>query len=684
MEQKTRRWLVAVAVGVVVLGGTLGAWGMLRKSPTADLKFQTAKVTRAHIESRVTATGTLSPLYTVDVGSQVSGRIQALNVDFNSPVHKGEVIARIDPRFFNSDVAKAKANLTAARAGVTRAKAALKDAGRQAKRAADLAARHLAAQSEADTAQANFDQAKAQLESAGASVAQARAALDQAQTNLGYTTIVSPIDGVVISRNVDVGQTVAASFQAPTLFSIAQDLKEMELHTSVAESDIGRIHQGMPVEFTVDAYPAETFKGTVKQVRYSPQTVQNVVTYDAVVTVKNPDLKLRPGMTADVSFVTDSKDGVVAVPNAALRFRPPPELEKALAAQAPEVGPAAAPRHRPRAAPAGEARNGGRHETGVAVEEAGRQGFARVLFKLGANGAPVPVRVRIGISDGKVTEIQSGLEPGDKVITGMEGPGANGNNRRRFGRILEEATMAAVIEARDLVKVYDAGEVQVRALAGVSLSIEAGASVAIMGASGSGKSTLMNILGCLDRPTSGSYRLADEKVEGLDKNRLAEIRNRFLGFVFQSFNLLPRTSALENVSLPLLYGGFSARERRSRSLEALGRVGLADRAAHHPSQLSGGQQQRVAIARALVTKPQVILADEPTGNLDSRTSIEVMALFQSLVEAGITVILVTHEHDIADYAGRVLELKDGRLIRDETRPAVAAVVPPLAVEGDAA
>jgi putative ABC transport system ATP-binding protein len=244
--------------------------------------------------------------------------------------------------------------------------------------------------------------------------------------------------------------------------------------------------------------------------------------------------------------------------------------------------------------------------------------------------------------------------------------------------------MATVIEARDLVKIYDAGEVQVRALAGVSLSVEAGQSVAIMGASGSGKSTLMNILGCLDRPTSGSYILAGEEVGGLDKNRLAEIRNRFLGFVFQSFNLLPRTAALENVSLPLLYAGLGARERRRRSLEALGRVGLAERAHHHPSQLSGGQQQRVAIARALVTRPQVILADEPTGNLDSRTSVEVMALFQSLVTQGITVVLVTHEHDIAAYAGRVIELKDGQIVRNESQTPVAAVVPPLAVEGDAA
>ncbi len=231
----------------------------------------------------------------------------------------------------------------------------------------------------------------------------------------------------------------------------------------------------------------------------------------------------------------------------------------------------------------------------------------------------------------------------------------------------------ALIELRDVTKVYDTGDVPVKALAGVSLDVEAGESVAIMGASGSGKSTLMNLLGCLDRPTSGTYRLAGEDVGRLDRNRLAEIRNRTLGFVFQSFNLLARTSAVENVELPLLYSGVAPAERRRRALSALERVGLAPRANHHPSQLSGGQQQRVAIARALVVEPRIILADEPTGNLDSRTSVDVMSLLQALGDSGITIVLVTHEPDIALYAGRVLEMKDGLLRSDVRRPAIRAV-----------
>jgi putative ABC transport system ATP-binding protein len=224
-----------------------------------------------------------------------------------------------------------------------------------------------------------------------------------------------------------------------------------------------------------------------------------------------------------------------------------------------------------------------------------------------------------------------------------------------------------LIELDTVSRVYATGDVEVRALDGISLTIDEGEFVAVMGPSGSGKSTLMNIVGCLDRPTGGRFVLAGREVSRLSKTELAEVRSRVLGFVFQSFNLLPRTSALENVELPLLYQGVRARERHQRAHEALDRVGLGPRVEHHPSQLSGGQQQRVAIARALVTRPRVILADEPTGNLDSRTSVEVMALFQELGSHGITVVLVTHEPDIAEFASRIIVVKDGRVRSDERR-----------------
>ncbi len=233
-----------------------------------------------------------------------------------------------------------------------------------------------------------------------------------------------------------------------------------------------------------------------------------------------------------------------------------------------------------------------------------------------------------------------------------------------------------LIELRDVTKVYTLGDNEVRALDGVSLSIAYGEFVAIRGASGSGKSTLMNLLGCLDRPTGGSYRLASQEVSQLAANALADIRNKVIGFVFQGFNLLSRTSALENVVLPLIYAGVQGKERRQRAVESLTQVGLGDRLGHHPNQLSGGQQQRVAIARALVNRPKLILADEPTGNLDSRTSTEVMALFQELGRTGITVVLVTHEPDIAAFAGRVVSMRDGKIISDERRKAAIAAAGP--------
>ena len=229
-----------------------------------------------------------------------------------------------------------------------------------------------------------------------------------------------------------------------------------------------------------------------------------------------------------------------------------------------------------------------------------------------------------------------------------------------------------LIHTKDLVKLYRMGDTEVHALDGVSVDIDEGEFVAVMGPSGSGKSTFMNVLGCLDSPTSGQYVLRDKNVSELPRDALAEVRNRHIGFVFQQFNLLARTPAVENVELPLVYAGVPKKARAEKALAMLKKVGLAERAGHHPAQLSGGQQQRVAIARALVTEPLLILADEPTGALDSKTSLEIMALFQSLNRGGMTVVLVTHEHDVARFARRILVFKDGKVVQDDQNEALEA------------
>ena len=329
------------------------------------VEYRTEAVTRGDMGAAVTATGTVNPVTTVLVGTQVSGTIKSLFADFNSRVKKGQIIAQIDPAFFETQLAQSQAN-------ADHAQAALRDAERLLNQNKTLYARNLVAKNDYDAAVTNYDSAKAQL-------AQAKAALQAAATNLNYTRIYSPVDGIVISRNVDVGQTVAASFQTPTLFTIAQDLTKMQIDTNVAESDIGRVSMDQDVEFTVDAYPDTTFKGKVWQKRQAPITVQNVVTYDVVIQVQNRDFKLMPGMTANVSIIVASKADVLRVPNAALRFRPAERApEKATAGGSEKKGP------------------------GIWILE---------------NGKPKRVSITLGISDGTFTEVLSGdLKEGQLLI----------------------------------------------------------------------------------------------------------------------------------------------------------------------------------------------------------------------------------------------------------------------------
>ena len=328
---------IAALVFIALAGG--GAYGYYkygRKPPQPTV--MTAAVTRGDVADTVGATGTLQAVTTVQVGTQVSGTIQELHADFNSLVKKGQVIARLDPSLFATQIEQARANLIRAQADLERLKVTLDDARMKLNRARELAGRQLIPQSELDTAEVNTRSVDAQIRSSQAQVTQAEASLNQNQVNLAHTVIEAPIDGLVISRNVDVGQTVAASMSAPTLFILAADLTKMQVVANLDESDVGRIRPGQRVTFRVDAYPADDFIGTVAQVRLQPIVQQNVVTYATVIDVPNPELKLKPGMTANVNVEIARRTDVVRIPNAALRFRPTPEMFTALGITPPQAG----------------------------------------------------------------------------------------------------------------------------------------------------------------------------------------------------------------------------------------------------------------------------------------------------------------------------------------------------------
>src|SRR5467141_3671772 len=339
MKPKSK-WLILA--GVAVVAGLFVTFGLNRSTQAQHF---TAKVERGDIHDVVDATGTINAVILVQVGSQVSGTIAKLNVDFNSRVHKGDIVALIDPALFQgallqatADLDNAKANLVAAKANLEKAKAMAEQTKADYERTAQLSTDKIMSQQQLDLAKANYDSANAGVGAAAANVTQAEAQVSQkaaalavAQTNLNYTVIRSPIDGTVVARNVDVGQTVAASLQAPTIFTIAQDLKKMLVYTKTDESDVGNIKLGKAVTFKVDAFPKDTFHGVVSQVRMNPPTVQSVVTYDTIIEFANPDLKLFPGMTAYVTIPVDTVQNVLKVPNTALRYKPPMAPEEILA-----------------------------------------------------------------------------------------------------------------------------------------------------------------------------------------------------------------------------------------------------------------------------------------------------------------------------------------------------------------
>jgi HlyD family secretion protein len=420
MGNKRKKYLIGIAILILILAGGFSFYQWSGQNGSSQ-KFRLAKVEKGEIHLVVTATGTINPVINVLVGSQVSGTIKALYADFNSQVKEGQVIAQIDPAIFEAQVEQgranvlnaqanllnAQANFENAKANLTKADVAVLDAKRTLDRNRPLVEKKVIAQATMDTAQTNYDtavaqtdvakaqveSAKSQIESYKAQVEQTKAALKVAETNLRYATIRSPVSGTVISRNVDVGQTVAASLQAPTLFTIAKNLTEMQVDSNVSEADVGRIAVGQEATFTVDAYPERIFRGKVSEIRNAPIIVQNVVTYDVVILVENKDLKLKPGMTANVSVMIAHRDGALKIPNAALRFRPV-------------------------SAKSESGKGGPPQKAGEQVKSTqGDQGKPGRVWVVSPEGRPTPVSIILGITDGTFSEVISGdLREGTGVI----------------------------------------------------------------------------------------------------------------------------------------------------------------------------------------------------------------------------------------------------------------------------
>ncbi len=624
------------------------------------MRIVTAKVTEGPIVRSVTATGTVNPEITVQLGTYVSGPIIAIYKDYNAPVTKGQLIAKIDPSTYQVTVDIAQATLANSKAQLGKDQADLAYKKVTYERDRDLYKDDAVSKDALDSAYSAWQMDVAQVKLDQANIQQQTANVKAAEVNLNYTNIVSPVDGTVVSRNVDVGQTVAASFQTPTLFLIAKDLTKMQVDSNISESDIG--------------YVKDRTEGDVPRRRVSGPRFRG---------------RRRAG-PAGADHRAERRD---------LR-RGGERRESRAAAEAGDDG-----QRERRDGVEGQGGAGADRRAALLTAGTAARGFC------GADGAPgqpdasLGARrpqghagtITTGLSDGTWVEVADGdLQAGDRVVTdevrsatAHSGSGSHSGSGMGGGSPLSGMHTAAlagkasaesdsyyrpmntVIQIVGMTKTYVLGDIEVHALRGVDLTIERGEFVAVMGASGSGKSTLMNMLGCLDRPTSGRYILEGEDVAQLNESELATIRSKRIGFVFQNFNLLSRTSTLENVELPLFYSAWTA-DGEHRAADLVKLVGLAGREQNHPNQLSGGQQQRVAIARALVNRPSILLADEPTGNLDSTNSAEIMDVLTNLNrQQGITVIVVTHDPDVAAYADRTVTFRDGVIISDTRKEGAA-------------
>jgi HlyD family secretion protein len=432
-----KKKVIIGAVVIVVIAGIVFGFTYFNRNGNSDLKYEKAVIDKGTITALVDTTGTLNPVTIVDVGSQVSGKIDKIYVDFNSQVKQGQLLAEIDQSPFLTKVQQNEANFLSSEAAVEKAKVTLENTEKQYERAKSMFDKELISFEQFEATETQYFAAKSDVLAARARLEQAKAQLDASKVDLEYTIIKSPIDGVVINRNINAGQTVAASFQAPVLFQIANDLTKMQVECSVDEADIGKVKEGQKVRFTVDAFPDENFNGTVRQVRYSPEVIQNVVTYTTIVDVENPEMKLRPGMTATVSIVVGEAQNALRVLNSALRFQPSPEVLQALfeemRRERQTAGGGSSPaegqttnKRTPQTAQAGRPSN---FQMGSGAMREGMRDRARVWIE-DENGKLHMLFIRTGVTDNIYTEITGGdIEEGQEVIIGENGGGESSSRR---------------------------------------------------------------------------------------------------------------------------------------------------------------------------------------------------------------------------------------------------------------
>ena len=685
MKRGTSRLLRAALAVLVLLGAGAALWRLFASNPAADAVPVTVQAARtATLRARVVGSCRFRPRRSVTVLSETGGRVVAIPVAVGDAVSEGQELVVLDDRELRLALRRAEAvrqaaedrvrgnlftlrsNLRGAEAGWQRARDALArdralhgtggttqsqvEAAQHAERDAAEALRsareqlNLAA-GRAPGAEPLLDTAAdAAIVAADPDVVQTRLAAEQAAHDLGQAILAAPLAGTLTALEASLGNHLAPGAAVATVASLDDILAEVQID----EVDIGKLQVDQAVALTTDSVRDVELDGRIALIPPAMTDHLVAVEVDVDQSALPPGAVLRAGASCRARIEAELKRDVTVVPFAALLERPGGSVAFVAV---------------PVAGADDDVDDGDDAGVAEAGEPSGLYRLQRRDVKLGASSVS-DVEVTAGVEEGELVVVGSLalLRDGLQVTLEAEDP-ARGAGRGRRG----------VIRLAGITKVYQMGaDVTVTALAGVDLAIGAREFVAVMGPSGSGKSTLMNIIGCLDRPSGGRYTLEGIDVARMSDRELAQVRNARVGFIFQTFNLLPRMTALRNVELPLVYAGVARHARHKRATAALVRVGLADRVRHRPNQLSGGQRQRVAIARALVNNPSIVFADEPTGNLDTATGREIMDLLAALHGDGATIILVTHEAEVAAHAGRVIHLRDGRITHDQAGPPAPA------------